>query len=85
MIPESAAQNFKNVLRGPLLVPAETAYETARMVPNSMIDRRPCLIARCAGAGDVMECVRFARDMNWSCQCAAEGTAWRGRRSATAA
>jgi FAD/FMN-containing dehydrogenase len=62
MIPESAVQNFKNALRGPLLVPGETAYEAARTVPNAMIDRRPCLIARCAGAGDVMECVRFARE-----------------------
>ena len=50
MIPESAVQNFKNALRGPLLVPGETAYEATRMVPNPMIDRRPCLIARCAGA-----------------------------------
>jgi hypothetical protein len=27
-----------------------------------MIDRRPALIARCTGAADVIECVRFARE-----------------------
>src|SRR6185436_19791142 len=28
---------------------------------NAMIDKRPAMIARCAGASDVIECVRFAR------------------------
>ncbi len=27
-----------------------------------MIDRRPALIARCAGAADVVRCVNFARE-----------------------
>ena len=29
-----------------------------------MIDRRPALIVRCAGAVDVVACVRFAREQN---------------------
>jgi FAD/FMN-containing dehydrogenase len=49
-------------LRGQLISPADAEYDTARKVFNAMIDRRPALIARCAGAADVISCVRFARD-----------------------
>jgi FAD/FMN-containing dehydrogenase len=48
--------------RGTLLRPGEEGYEEARRVWNGAIDRRPALIARCAGADDVLEAVRFARE-----------------------
>jgi FAD/FMN-containing dehydrogenase len=48
--------------RGALLRPDEEGYEEARRVWNGAIDRRPALIARCAGADDVVEAVRFARE-----------------------
>jgi FAD/FMN-containing dehydrogenase len=48
--------------RGVLLRPGEEGYEDARAVWNSAIDRRPALIARCAGAGDVQAAIRFARE-----------------------
>jgi FAD/FMN-containing dehydrogenase len=47
--------------RGALLRPAEEGYDDARRIWNGAIDRRPALIARCAGADDVAEAVRFAR------------------------
>src|ERR1700722_12890987 len=62
MIPESAIQKLKETLRGQILLPREQTYDAARKLPNAMIDRRPALIARCAGAADVIACVRFARD-----------------------
>ena len=37
------------------------AYESARRVWNGLIDRRPAVIARCAGTADVVEAVRVAR------------------------
>ncbi len=48
-------------LRGQLLREGDTGYDEARTIWNAMIDRRPALIARCAGAGDVKHAVNFAR------------------------
>ncbi len=53
---------WKSRLRGPVLTPGDAGYEDSRTVWNSMIDRRPALVARCLGTADVIECVRFARD-----------------------
>src|SRR5262249_8464282 len=47
---------------GQLLHSGDDAYHEARKVHNAMIDRRPALTARCAGAADVAQAVRFARD-----------------------
>jgi hypothetical protein len=49
MIPESAVQKFRASLRGQSFCPGEQGYDAARAVPNAMIDRRPTIIARCAG------------------------------------
>jgi len=57
----ATVQGFKTSLRGPLLHPSDASYDDARKVWNGMIDRRPALIARCAGAADVITAVNFAR------------------------
>jgi FAD/FMN-containing dehydrogenase len=62
MIPNSALQEFRSTLCGQSFCPGEQGYDAARTVPNAMINRRPAIIARCAGAGDVISCVRFARE-----------------------
>src|ERR1700747_3082536 len=62
MISESAIQKFRESVRGQTLCPGEADYDQARTLPNAMIDRRPTVIARCAGAADVIACVRFARE-----------------------
>src|ERR1700674_1050939 len=62
MISESAIQKFRGSLRGQTFCPSEPGYDAARTVPNAMIDRRPAVIARCAGTADVIACVRFARE-----------------------
>ncbi len=51
-------------LRGQLLVPGDASYDEARSIWNAMVDRRPGLIVRCAGAADVVAAVNFARDNN---------------------
>ncbi|WP_432564037.1 FAD-binding oxidoreductase [Kineococcus sp. SYSU DK003] len=50
--------------RGALLRPGEEGYDEARRTWNGAVDRRPALIARCAGADDVVEVVRWARDQD---------------------
>ena len=49
-------------LRGSVLLPGNPGYDEARTVWNAMIDKRPGLIVRCAGAADVLHAVRFARE-----------------------
>ena len=62
MLTVSGLQELKTALRGQLLEPSDPDYDSARKVFNGMIDRRPAAIARCAGAADVIACVRFARE-----------------------
>ena len=47
--------------RGTLLQPGTEGYDETRRVWNGAVDRRPALIARCAGVDDVVTAVRFAR------------------------
>src|SRR5713226_4626760 len=61
ILEEAAVHDFAAGLRGRLLRPADGGYDEARTVWNGMIDRRPALIARCAGVADVIAAVRFAR------------------------
>jgi FAD/FMN-containing dehydrogenase len=53
--------DFRASLRGQLLLPDAVGYDDARKIWNGMFDRRPALIARCAGAADVIQSVNFAR------------------------
>jgi hypothetical protein len=62
MITESAIQQLKSSVRGHTFCASDPGYDDARTVPNAMIDRRPAFIARCAGAADVLACVRIARE-----------------------
>ncbi len=63
-IDASAVEALRARFRGALLRPGEEGYEEARRVWNGAIDRRPALIARCTGADDVVEAVRFARELD---------------------
>src|SRR5881409_2817092 len=61
MLSEAACKDLKVSLRGELVRPDDTGYDEARKTYNAMIDKRPVLIARCAGTSDVIRCVNFAR------------------------
>lgn len=52
---------LRGSLSGDLLVPSDADFEAARACFNKLIDRRPAVIARCAGAGDVAAALDFAQ------------------------
>src|SRR5262245_60220739 len=59
---ETAAMALAGRLRGTLIRPGDADFDTARAVWNGMIDRRPAMIVRPAGAEDVIATVNFARE-----------------------
>jgi FAD/FMN-containing dehydrogenase len=60
--PESAARKEVAGFEGRLIGPEDANYDEARKVYNAMIDKRPALIAQCAGPDDVTKTLAFARD-----------------------
>ena len=62
VLDDSTIEAFKSSLRGELLKPSDIGYEEGRRIWNGMIDKRPALIARCAGVADVIASVNFARE-----------------------
>jgi FAD/FMN-containing dehydrogenase len=59
---ESIIDPFRAKLRGSVLREGDAGYDAARSVWNALIDHRPAMIARCAGAADVIAAVQFARE-----------------------
>src|SRR5204862_7454680 len=55
----AAVRELDDGCRGELIGREHPLYEERRRIWNGSIDRRPALIARCAGAADVMAAVRF--------------------------
>ncbi len=53
---------FRAELQGDLILPGAAGYDDARHGHNTMFDRRPSLIVKAAGAGDVARTVVLARD-----------------------
>ncbi|MGE5170718.1 MAG: FAD-binding oxidoreductase [Rudaea sp.] len=62
MIAAAATEVLKSGFRGELIGPDHPQYDAARAVFNVSIDRRPALIARCAGADDVARAIDFDRE-----------------------
>ena len=61
---EAVVSQLRASLRGAMLLPGDDGYDETRKVWNGMVDKRPALIARCAGVADVIATVTFARDHN---------------------
>jgi hypothetical protein len=56
-IPSETIETLRGSLHGVLCLPGEDGYDEARTLWNAMTDRRPSVIIRCAGAGDVVRAV----------------------------
>src|SRR5690349_1245913 len=57
-----SVDQLRERVRGAVVTPQDAAYDEARKVYNAMIDRKPAVVVRCAGAADVMATVDFARE-----------------------
>ena len=62
MIDPRALTAFGERFDGELVLPGSAGYEAARVVWNGMVDRRPAVVARCAGVGDVRAAILFGRE-----------------------
>jgi FAD/FMN-containing dehydrogenase len=52
---------LRRSLAGSVIGPADAEYDAARRCFNALVDRRPAVIARCAGPADVATAFDFAR------------------------
>jgi FAD/FMN-containing dehydrogenase len=59
---EEAIAGLAASFRGQLIRPGDAEYDSARRIWNASVDKRPGLIARCAGVADVIAAVTFARE-----------------------
>ena len=58
---DRSMQELRRSLAGTVLGPTDSEYDTARRGFNALVDRRPAVIARCVGAGDIAVAFDFAR------------------------
>jgi len=57
-------QQFRESLRGELIMAGESGYDDARKVYNGNIDKSPKMIALCSDVADVITSVNFGRENN---------------------
>lgn len=57
----AALKQLRDGFTGDILTPDAPTYDEARKIFNAMIDRRPSIIAQCAGVDDVVRSVHVAR------------------------
>lgn len=55
------ATELAQTFLGEIVLPGAPTYDDVRKVFNGLIDKRPALIARCRGMGDIADAVRFGR------------------------
>ena len=58
---EVSLADLRQSLAGDVLGPTDPEYDTARRCFNAYVERRPAVIARCLGAGDIATAFDFAR------------------------
>ncbi|MFE0253424.1 FAD-binding protein [Streptomyces sp. NPDC059010] len=60
----AALTALREDLVGDVFAPGDPGYDEARAVFNTMIDRRPAVIAQCVDEDDVVRAVRFGRELD---------------------
>ncbi|HET7857023.1 MAG TPA: FAD-binding oxidoreductase [Gaiellaceae bacterium] len=59
-----ALAELTDTFSGEVVLPGDPEYDSARVVWNGMIDRRPALVVRPTGSDDVVSALRFAREQD---------------------
>ena len=54
-------RRWAGTVQGPVILPSDDAFDSARLVWNRAIDLRPAAIVRCADVDDVKRAIDFAR------------------------
>ncbi|MDH6234042.1 FAD/FMN-containing dehydrogenase [Mesorhizobium soli] len=54
-------ERLQRSFRGEIVLPSSMAYDTARLVWNGVVDRRPAVIAYCTEPQDVIAAIAFVR------------------------
>jgi FAD/FMN-containing dehydrogenase len=65
-VDRDAAEELRRAFDGQVITATDSDYDDARAIFNSMIDRRPRLIAQCTSADDVAAALALARDRDLS-------------------
>ncbi len=60
VLSDKSLDELRRSLAGTVVGPADAEYDTLRRCFNALVDRRPAVIARCVGAGDVALAFDFA-------------------------
>ena len=56
-----SVEELRSAVRGAIVQPGDSEYESTRQVYNAMIDKRPAIIVRCVDVADVIASVNYAR------------------------
>ncbi|WP_194777895.1 FAD-binding oxidoreductase [Pararhodonellum marinum] len=58
---ESILEEFRQILRGPMILPGDQEYDEGRSIYNGMINKFPAIIVKCVDVADVQHCLNFAQ------------------------
>lgn len=75
----AAVRLLRSSMRGTVLRDSDASYDKARQIWNGAVDRRPAVIARCAGDDDVARAVAAAREHDLALSVLGGGHDWAGR------
>jgi FAD/FMN-containing dehydrogenase len=75
----AAVRLLRSSMRGTVLIDGDASYDQARQIWNGAVDRRPAVIAQCAGDDDVTRAVAAAREHDLALSVRGGGHDWAGR------
>jgi FAD/FMN-containing dehydrogenase len=58
----NAVAALRSAISGQVFTPEDSGYESARLVHNGTVDKRPGIIAQCLNTADIADAIAFARE-----------------------